>query len=169
MSDIRGKIIGFILLVVVGITSAVIFLFSAESGTDSSATSKKATEAVAESIIFDYDDYGKSEQADLVKALEGFIRKMGHFCVFGLLGTEAFFCGYFLFKKRRYALIFPALYCLAAAVADEVHQLYVPNREGKLTDVLIDGAGWILGGLLCYFVIGLVFYVKSEIKRCREG
>ena len=41
----------------------------------------------------------------------------------------------------RFAVLFVALY----AASDEFHQLFVPNREGRVTDVLIDTSGGIIG------------------------
>lgn len=39
-----------------------------------------------------------------------------------------------------------AVVALLYAMSDEIHQLFVPGREGKITDVLIDTLG-IIGGL----------------------
>ena len=39
------------------------------------------------------------------------------------------------------------------AASDEIHQAFVPSREGRVTDVLIDTAGAALG-LLTIFAIG---------------
>lgn len=41
--------------------------------------------------------------------------------------------------------------CLLYATTDEFHQLYVPNREGKVSDVLIDTCGAGIGIALIWF------------------
>jgi VanZ family protein len=45
-----------------------------------------------------------------------------------------------------FAILFVALY----AASDEIHQLFVPNREGRITDVMIDTAGAVTGVLLLW-------------------
>jgi len=37
--------------------------------------------------------------------------------------------------------VFPGLIALAVAIADEVHQKYVPNRDASFTDVMLDIVG----------------------------
>ena len=46
-------------------------------------------------------------------------------------------------KKPIYIIVFSA--CLAFAVSDEAHQIYVPGRFGSLSDVVLDAVGIILG------------------------
>ncbi len=47
------------------------------------------------------------------------------------------------FSKERLkkVLTTAATLTIVYAFTDEIHQLYVPTREGKLTDVIIDGIG----------------------------
>lgn len=50
-------------------------------------------------------------------------------------------------SQAVYAMAF--FLTLIYAMTDELHQTYVPSREGKLRDVIIDGIG---AGLLWYFL-----------------
>lgn len=49
------------------------------------------------------------------------------------------------------------------AASDEFHQLFVPGRSGRLTDVLIDSAG-LLAGILVVCLI-------KQLRKCyrRKG
>jgi VanZ family protein len=58
----------------------------------------------------------------------------------------------YLEKKNR-AIAMAAVFSLAFAVSDEVHQLFVPGREGKISDVGIDG----IGILIC---VGVIYFWK---------
>jgi VanZ family protein len=49
--------------------------------------------------------------------------------------------------KRRGASL---LLCVAYAISDELHQIFVPGRGPLLKDVLIDGSGAALG-IILYF------------------
>ena len=61
-----------------------------------------------------------------------------------LLWTFSF--GRLTVKSFYYSLIF--------AFTDEIHQLFVPNRTGRLRDVFIDGAGLVLA----YLFISKIYY-----------
>ena len=55
-------------------------------------------------------------------------------------------------KPANLALLIGILY----AVSDEFHQLFVPGRAGQFRDVLVDGAGTVLGVLLASIVISRI-------------
>ncbi|MBI3576751.1 VanZ family protein [Candidatus Gottesmanbacteria bacterium] len=46
------------------------------------------------------------------------------------------------FRKKNF--LAAAILTIAYALTDEIHQLYVPTRQGQLRDVIIDGIGVIL-------------------------
>jgi VanZ family protein len=48
--------------------------------------------------------------------------------------------------------LWSAIITFAWAVTDEIHQLYVPTRQGALRDIAIDTLG-ILFGLVCLWII----------------
>lgn len=53
-------------------------------------------------------------------------------------GTKLFFCVVFLF-------------CLTYAFSDEIHQFFVFGREARLTDVVIDSGGILIGEAVFFF------------------
>jgi len=53
--------------------------------------------------------------------------------------------------SRRLAWTVVALVVIYAA-SDEIHQSYVPNREGRVSDVLIDTLGAAMGLLVLWFL-----------------
>lgn len=73
--------------------------------------------------------------------VEHTLRKLAHFCEFGLLcwlccrTLEAWFVG------KRTANGYILLYCLLAAVIDEYIQQFSPGRWASLKDVLLDFSG----------------------------
>jgi len=46
-------------------------------------------------------------------------------------------------------LIFPGVIAVVVAIADEIHQAYVPGRNASVYDVLLD----VVGIVLCLFII----------------
>lgn len=59
--------------------------------------------------------------------------------------------------SRKDAL-FAICVCAAYAATDELHQTFVPNRQGSLVDVLIDTAGAVAGIFALWF-LGKLFKV----------
>ena len=53
--------------------------------------------------------------------------------------------------------LIPGLIALGIAIADEIHQVYIPNRDGSVNDVLLDLLGIIL---TLFFIFRLL---KSKI------
>lgn len=81
-------------------------------------------------------------------------RKLAHMVVFGVLAllirrALAGSTGLAEPQLSRQALVWTVLY----AIVDEVHQHFVPQRHGAVTDVIIDGLGaWLACRLMCRFL-----------------
>ena len=60
--------------------------------------------------------------------------------------------------RSRYFI--PGGIALIVAIADEIHQAYVPGRDASITDVLLD----LVGITLVLFIV-LYFYRKQKIRK----
>ncbi len=137
----------------------VIFVLSHQSGGVSAGTSGNVAGAVGLKPNGD-------TPADKVPLAFGFsLRKYAHVFLYGLLGASAaWFCISALKPCRFHYVIAGAgatgisvLY----AISDEIHQLFIPDRFGKATDVLIDSIGIILAvplALVAYW--GVTKFIK---------
>ncbi len=91
---------------------------------------------------------GSTLMPDFGGWLDLIIKKSAHFMFYALLGVS------FLRGLRgngpatRGALVLALLLTVVYAVGDEYHQTFVPGREGKWQDVMIDTAGASIGLLL---------------------
>jgi VanZ family protein len=80
------------------------------------------------------------------------VRKCAHF-------SEYFIFYLFLYNSyidnfsKKKALILSLASVFFYACTDEFHQLFVPGREGRFRDVLIDTAGGALSMVLCYIFV----------------
>ena len=72
------------------------------------------------------------------------LRKLAHFCEFGLLGVELTVFVRLRSGKTMKGLGFVPFICLQAAAADEVIQHY-SGRASRLSDVLLDFSGSLCG------------------------
>ncbi len=80
------------------------------------------------------------------------VRKSAHFCEFAVLGALAVGTMRSWFGDSPWKWRLVALVWLVVPCVDETLQRFVPEREGKPTDVLIDLAGGALGILIAWLV-----------------
>lgn len=132
---------------------AVIFAFSAQPAVQSSQVSGGVAYRIAEWE----NDFFRQQKTDAelsvqAESMQLFIRKGAHMGEYALL---AFFLCLHLryYSVSRKQLVLLALGITAGYAAfDEFHQLFVPGRAGRLSDVLIDSLGGILGILFSRIV-----------------
>ena len=96
---------------------------------------------------------------DLADSLDFIVRKCAHMAEYFVLACCMSFL--FIYIKNSHAIgvrILALIMSVIYAVSDEVHQLFVPGRAGKASDVLIDSIGIVLA-----FVI-ITLYIK-----CRQA
>ncbi len=112
----------------------LIFYLSAQPAVQSDALSKKVTEVIVETVerIAPADDGGHTT-IDLVESFNHMVRKYAHGGVYFVLGV-------LMMMALRQSGV--------RGGSDEVYQLFVLGRGAQVTDVLIDGAGAIVGALV---------------------
>ena len=79
------------------------------------------------------------------------VRKTAHFMEFATLSVWAAWL--MALYGWRHPFLFGGLFSMLYAAGDELHQIYVPGREGKITDWGIDSAGAILGAILIWWLL----------------
>jgi len=87
--------------------------------------------------------FGLSSVPDLSSGLGGWdlvLRKLAHAAEYGILGALVVRA----LRRWSWALALGVAY----AVSDEIHQSFVPGRQGSPLDVLIDSVGVIAGVVL---------------------
>lgn len=89
-----------------------------------------------------------------IGSLNFYVRKNAHFIAYFILGVLVF--SLLIQSKAQKPVNLALLICMLYAISDEFHQLFVPGRSGQFRDVLIDGAGAILGILLTKIVTNRV-------------
>ncbi len=104
---------------------------------------------VSSSNTFFHLNYDEAKVLEIAQKIEGPVRKAAHMTEYGVL---AFFIYVWIGKwmnagLKRYlsALLISALY----AASDEIHQLFIPGRSGRVTDVLIDSSGALIVIVIC--------------------
>ena len=122
----------------------VIFIFSNQDGTTSTAL----TNDVLEKYLFFID-------SDVFFII---IRKIAHITEYLILGILVFgFVNEFKIDRK---IIISLLICLIFSSLDEFHQLFIPGRTGKILDAFIDMIGVLLG-------IGVLLLIHKNLRKQR--
>lgn len=127
---------------------ALLFVLSAQSGTDSRQLSDAAAELAQQTgadVLAPNWFYANSYAN---------IRKWAHIYLYAALGASMMVTVHLWRPRalRRQAALAAAL-CFAYSVSDEVHQFFVPGRAAQWQDLFVDAAGWLPGILLVCWLI----------------
>lgn len=137
---------------------ALICFFSSQTGDESSQLSN----LVVENSIDWMGDWGAIFRVDwdALQLLSFLVRKCAHMGVFFILTGLLLFALWRLGASPRARAGLSLGLCALLAGLDEFHQTFVPGRDGKLPDVLID-----LGGGVCFLLLWLL---ARHLRRRRE-
>ncbi len=133
----------------------VIFLFSSQTGEESSEVSN----AVLRFILEKLSDI-LPETAALF--LQTKIRKAAHFFIYMLLGIFLFLTAKETGIKKKAAPVAAWVIAFLYAGTDEIHQRFVPGRSGQFTDVCLDSAGALAGILLMCAFFAMQYHIFKK-------
>ena len=86
------------------------------------------------------------------------VRKSAHIILFCFLSILCFVVIYELKRNVKISTLVSFSITFIYACMDEIHQLFIPGRTGKINDVLIDSIGVIMG----LIVINLIYCASSK-------
>ena len=120
----------------------VIFLFSSDVGSSSSQKSDSLAQLIVD-VISDITghDYTGSKLDNMIDTCIVIVRKGAHFLEYFILGILVINVIKDYKELNIKICLIGILLCMIYAISDEIHQLFVPDRTGKITDVLIDTSG----------------------------
>ena len=88
------------------------------------------------------------------------VRKTAHFTEYAVLGFFTYKAVSCDVKDRKKAVLMAQLISTGYASTDEIHQMFVPGREGKVFDVMIDSCG-----AFCGIMVSLITQKLIEKKK----
>ncbi|MHB1457382.1 MAG: VanZ family protein [Armatimonadota bacterium] len=121
----------------------LIYFLSAQPASESNRLSIGIAEKIYKIISFFVSNFGAN--GDLFNQFNNIVRKSAHgfnYLILAMIIVNTF---YILEIKRLYAFGYTIAITVLYAIADEIHQLYVPGRGCMFSDVIIDSVGAILG------------------------
>ena len=144
------KKIKYIKCIIAIICCIIIFSFSAVPATASTKQSKGLTYNVIK--LLNGNKLTEKELVKLTKRVNPVIRKIAHFSIYMILAIFTYmFIEELNIKSKsekerlRKKILYTCIFCIIYAIFDEIHQIYVPGRTGKVIDVVIDTLGAFMG------------------------
>lgn len=133
----------------------MIFLFLLSS--QESPVSDRLSIGIAKSIINIFDVNGNCNYN--MDSLNHIIRKSAHFVFYLILSI--FLLRLFKGSKPQREIFYTLLICIAYAVSDEFHQMFVSGRSAKLGDAIIDATG-AFAGIVLYLYFNKINTSKNS-------
>lgn len=148
---------------------AVIFSFSAQNAEQSGSLSRTVSGKCME--IFNTLSFGQWSQA-VIEQWAGFlehpIRKLAHFTEYACMGVLVYVLWSQWMKRGRGLYLLTLVWVAVSAAADELHQLFVPGRDGNFGDVCLDTFGGLSGLLFC-ILVGKAIARRRKTPICGRG
>ena len=138
----KKTIIRIILIILILLWMYIVFGFSGQNGEESSGISFKISMLLTRN------------NEEVSRTIEPYIRKIAHFSEYAVGGILIFLL-ILTFEKisPKVRNISSIIITIIDAISDEVHQVFVPGREGKIVDVYIDTLGIITGVIFINIII----------------
>ena len=127
----------------------IIFLFSNQKSQDSKKLSNDLITKTIEKVYkLKHEELTDNKKKELKKRYSHITRKMAHiilYLILGIITSKILIERCFSLKE---IIIYSLLICIAYAITDEIHQIFINGRSGNIKDVLIDTCGSLLGIIL---------------------
>lgn len=145
-----------VFLVLAILWMGVIFAYSSMEGPETQAKSYAIDKFFAPFL----DDEMSAEQQEYVDLIDVFVRKTAHAIEYALLSI--FVLGAVSveesIRKNRRSWVLGFIVTVFYAFTDEIHQLFVPGRIGRMSDVIIDSFGALIG----MAIFAIIFYIFAR-------
>lgn len=137
-------------LIIVILCMVIIFSFSTDTGAESNKKSDGVIISICKTFI--KHDLSTKEKEKYINKYVKLVRKSAHFLIYLILGISiiSLIKEYQIINSK--ALLIAITISFLYACSDEIHQLFVNGRTGKIIDVLIDTLGSIVGVYLYYYI-----------------
>lgn len=139
----------------------LIFNFSGTDGVQSNTLSVSLTDRLVNVFVaVPFLDFNSGQEQISLNILNLLVRKLGHFTEYAALAFALAFALYRYHMNKGGLILISMAFGFFYACTDEIHQLFVPLRSGRFTDVLIDSLGMFFGILFFYSIINIYQRIK---------
>lgn len=148
----------------------LIFYFSHQTAEKSSSVSGKVVEKVSQVVYPNYEDLTEDEKHEVVASLQGVVRTLAHFCIYGGLGFFAYlaFVSYVTLKYKT-RIFWMLETCLLYAASDEYHQTFIEGRSMQVSDIVVDFLGSLIAILICIMFALAIKPLREMVKHKKSS
>jgi len=111
-------------------------------------------------IIFTFSSFPTVQTAE-IDWQDFIVKKTAHLAEYALLAILIYRTLKIKSSNKKKAAIFALVITVLYAITDEYHQSFVPGRQARIRDVIIDGVGGTLG---IYFLWKVLPKLPPKIK-----
>ena len=151
--ELKTNILRIIFIILIITNCAIIFKYSNQNAVESTEVSNGTLYKIIKAISGNASD-------EIVKEYDPILRKIAHFGIYTSLGIwcGSLLCTFFENEnnKDRKRIIIAVAMGFLYACSDEIHQLFIEGRAGKIIDVIIDTMGVANGVLLVLLILELI-------------
>lgn len=142
----------------------IIFSFSSQEAVQSSALSKEVGKKIIETLDrLLHFELTESQILKLSSSINYIVRKSAHMTEYALLAVLIYVWFGALERITAIKFLLSWFCCVFYAATDEWHQTFVDGRSGQIKDVMIDGAGAVIGLIAATLCIALVNKIWRSI------
>lgn len=150
------KVKKVILPILVLLCMGIIFSFSNQDGEKSKEVSDGVVIKIVDTTMkITNKNLNENDKKNVVETTGLYVRKLAHFSIYLLLGILVFMT--LKVYNIEHPLLFTVIFCFIYACSDEIHQLFISERAGRILDVLIDTSGAFLGS----FILSKIYKIKN--------
>ena len=158
----------FILTLATILWMGVIFSFSAKPAEESGEMSRSVGRMAGKIFVSDFANWSESRRTEFAEGIDYPLRKCAHVTEYAIFGALLMLTMMSYGNALRDCLIWSFSIAVFYAAVDEFHQLFVAGRGGRLTDVLIDSLGVVIG-ILVVRGIEMLYKVVYNRKRLKQA
>lgn len=124
----------------------MIFIFSM-SNKNGEASSDISSSLIKKSVQIITRIKDEKKLDEISKKYSFIVRKSAHFCEYFILAILVMNV-LINFGINKHLVIYTSLFCIVYAISDEVHQLFISDRSGQVSDVILDSTASIISSYL---------------------
>ena len=160
----KKKLYTIVAVILLTAMYVIIFLFSSESGEESSDLSAGIADFLYGIYyrLIGFEGTGDPVLVQQASPLEAIIRKVAHFTEYFIIGFLSYGIVVMWYRSKWKGRGLVLLQVFISGALDEFHQYFIPGRAAMFRDVLIDTAGGAAGILL------LVIWLDGK-KKIRDN
>lgn len=145
----KKNILRIVLIILILCWMYMVFGFSNAGGEESTGLSTRIAKIFIKNEVY-------------IEFAENIIRKLAHLTEYAIGGVLVYSLILTYKLKPKFQFLFSWMLVTVYAITDEVHQLFIPGRSGRIIDVYIDTLGVLIG--MCGFLVLLKFLEKLRKK-----